>query len=165
MANTANTIPSNNSSGNSQVPGSAPPAPQSSGSDGTSPPADTKTAALSVEVIGASPDGKSVRLHVVGEINGKKDMAGMVAAYFYNPDKTPLLARDPKGAYATPTGQLFAEFTFQIDADSKPIDGLIDVPVDQFTSTNNLLFRCIVYADNQSAGQTDLLPLTSDNKD
>ncbi len=158
-------IPPASGADNPLVPGSAVVPPPSSGSNITNPAPDPKAAALSVEVLGASPDGKSVRLHVVGEINGKKDMAGMVAAYFYLPDKTPLPARDPKGAYATPTGQLFAEFTFQIDADSKPIDGLIDVPVDQFTSTNNLLFRCIAYADNQSAGQTDLLPLSSDSKD
>jgi hypothetical protein len=116
-----------------------------------------------VEVLGPSPDGKSLRLHVTGEINDKKDTVGMVAAYFYNADKTPLPARDPKGLYASPTGQLFAQYTFQIDADTKPIDGLIDVPVEQFTSTNNLFFKCIVYSDNQSAGQTDLLPLAMDN--
>ena len=125
----------------SHGPGNSAPDPPASNADGTSPPTDTKTAQCTAEVVGASPDGKSVRLHVTGQINGKKDTAGMVAAYFYNADKTPLMAHDPKGAYATPSGQLFAEFTFQIDADAKPIDGLIDVPADQFTATNNVLFR------------------------
>lgn len=137
--------------------------PPQSAQDGNTAPNSAKTAECKAEVVGLSPDGKSIRIHVTGVISGKADTAGMVAAYFYNADKTPLLAIDTKGPYASPTGQLFAEFTFQIDADSKPIDGTVDVPLDQFTSKTGLLFRCIVYADNQSAGQTELLPLASDS--
>ncbi len=135
---------------------------QSGDGDSSSSAAETKTALCSAEVVGTSPDGKSLRLHVTGEINGKKDAAGKVAAYFYHADRTPLRSREPKGAYATSSGQLFAELKFQIDADSQSVDELIDVPVDQFSSTNKGLFKCIIYADNQNAGQTDLMPFSSD---
>ena len=55
---------------------------QSAAADPSSPPADAKTAQCNAEVLGPSPDGKSLRLHVTGEINGKKDTSGIVAAYF-----------------------------------------------------------------------------------
>jgi serine/threonine protein kinase len=121
-----------------------------------------RVAQCSAEVVGTSPDGKSLRLHVTGEVNGKKDTSGSVAAYFYKTDRTPLRSRDPKGQYATPSGQLFAELTFQIDEDPKSIDELIDIPVDQFPSTKNLMFKCIIYADNKSAVQTELMPCSTD---
>jgi serine/threonine protein kinase len=135
---------------------------QSAEGSSTSLQAVAKTARCSAEVLSTSSDGTSLRLHITGEINGRKDASGKVAAYFYRADKRPLPSRYPNGAYATPSGQLFAEFTFQIDADSQSIDGVIEVPADQFTSTDNLLVKCIIYADDQSAAQTGFIRCSSD---
>ncbi len=132
----------------------------SSDGDSGNPSSETKSALCSAEVVGTSPDGKSLRLHVTGEINGMKDSAGKVAAYFYHTDRTPMRSLEPKGANATSSGQLFAELTFEIGADSQTVDELIDIPVDLFSSTKKGLFKCIIYADNQSAGQTELMPFS-----
>ena len=87
----------------------------------------------------------------------------MVSAYFYTGDRQPLPAREQQGNFAAPSGQLFCNFTFDIDADDKPIDAMLELPLDQFTILTNLQFRCIVYADNQSECQTELLSLVTDS--
>lgn len=119
----------------------------------------TKPFYCKAEVEGYSNDGKSVRIHVTGLVKGEKGTAGMVAAYFYTADKTPLLAVNAQSPFASKSGQLYGTHTFQIDADEEPFDGTMDIPLDQFPSTDGVQFRCIVYADNQSAGQTEMQPL------
>jgi len=81
----------------------------------------------------------------------------MVAAYFYRSDNTPFAARDAQSPYASKSGQLYGTYTFQIDSDSQPFDGVMDIPLTEFSDFNSLQFRCIVYSDNQSAAQTDLI--------
>ena len=114
------------------------------------------------EIVTDSQGNQTLRLRIAGRIHGETNQFGNLGVFFYDGDGNPLLARDPKSRYAhDKSGQLVCAHSLLIDADDKPFDVTMTIPMNEFPVNipQSVKFRCRVFIAHQSVGATDLIEL------
>ena len=121
-------------------------------------PANSGASVVTGSVVGMSPDGKALKIHITGSIAGAQPGTGTVVVSFFNPDKTPMPARDP----ASGSGGAFQlAATLQISSDPAPVDITVEAPLEMFTAMVGATYTCKAVVSGKTIVESEHLPVVS----
>ena len=125
------------------------------------PPTSDRQAEVKADAQGVDLDAQGsplLRIAATGKLIGSPSDSATLAAFFYNGDDQSLPASDPQSVYANREGQASVAHSLTPNADGTfSTQMTISLSVFRPEALNaQMKFRCVVFLNNQRAGETDM---------